>query len=158
MLIEKDDALSFSEGQSESEDSVHQTIEQPHTCYTDYMAQNFPRVNFTPEMLRRTWFHIAVAKNPAGHSYQMNLKEAIDATTFSNGVRRRLELLGCDIGSGVMVADLHWIPTRSCLTEYSDHDALMWQVWDWPGWRSEGEMPFLNIYLVLEDRMMEGEV
>jgi len=119
------------------------------------MTQSYPQVNFAPEMLRRTWFHVAVARNPDGHSYQMNLKEAMAAKTFSNGVQRRLELLGYEIGSGVMVADLHWIPTRSCLRENSDHDALMWQVWDWPGWRGEGEMPFLNIYLVLEDKVTE---
>jgi len=122
------------------------------------MTQSYPQVNFPLEMLRRVWFHVAVARNPMGHSYQMNLKEAMDATSFSIGVLRRLELLGYEIGSGVMVAHLDWIPRRSCLTEHSDHDALMWQIWDWPGWKGDGEMPFLNIYLVLEEKATEAEV
>lgn len=121
------------------------------------MTRSYQQVNFPQEWLRRVWFHVAVAGNPNGHSYQMNLTEAIDPMSFSNGVQRRLELLGYEIGSGVMVADLFWIPTRSCLKENSDHDALMWQIWDWPGWRGEGEMTFLNIYLVLEDETAQEE-
>lgn len=109
-------------------------------------------MRFDAIVFDRTMLHVRVARDPRGHSHQMDLEEAQDLATFWIGVKRRLVLLGFQIGSGVVVADLHWLPapTKSALRTPSDHHFLMKQIQTWPGWKDNTETGFCNIHLILE--------